>query len=104
MNSTRLRDDAAAVHCLLADKARAGTTTVAYGEVARHVGRIANGLGPLLDEVEQMCARRGEPNLAVLVVNQTTREPTKYARRNNDWAAEQARCVRHHQTKLVKAC
>ena len=103
MNSTRLRDDAAAVHSLLADKARAGST-VAYGEVARHVGRIANGLGPLLDEVEDLCARRGEPNLAVLVVNQTTKEPTKYARRNNDWAAEQARCVRHHQTTLVAAC
>lgn len=104
MISQRLRDDVASVHALLADHARSGAVPVTYGEVGRHVGRIANGLGPLLDEIEQLCDSRGEPNLAVLVVNQTSGEPTKYARRGDAWAAEQARCVRHHQSAAVAAC
>lgn len=104
MSATRLHADAATVHALLADRAYAGAVPVTYGEVGRHVGRIANGLGPLLDEVEQVCAGRGEPNLAVLVVNQTSGQPTKYARRGDDWAAEQARCVHHFSAAAVAAC
>lgn len=102
MTSERLHADAATVHTLLADRARAGAVPVTYGEVGRQVGRIAHGLGPLLDEVEQICANRGGPNLAVLVVNQASGEPTKYARRGDNWTAEQARCVHHHQA--LAAC
>ncbi|MGB7981417.1 MAG: DUF429 domain-containing protein [Candidatus Nanopelagicales bacterium] len=40
-----------------------------------HVGRIPNGLGPVLDLLEQHCDARGWPNLAVLVVNKATRTP-----------------------------
>lgn len=91
----RLADDAAEVRAMLIDRIAQGTAPVIYGEVAGHVGRIPNGLGPLLDEVADLCAARGEPNLAVLVVNKTTGEPTKYADRPDYWRAEQRRCLAH---------
>jgi len=80
---------------MIIDSIAQGAAPVTYGKVAAHVGRIPNGLGPLLDELERLCAQRGEPNLAVLVINTTTREPTKYARRGHDWSSEQDRCLRH---------
>ena len=92
----RLATDAAEVRAMLIDRIAQGTAVVSYGEVAAHVGRIPNGLGPLLDEVADRCAARGEPNLAVLVVNKGSGEPTKYADRPDYWQAEQQRC-RHHQ-------
>jgi predicted RNase H-like nuclease len=92
----RLQGDAEDVRALLIDRIAQGAAPVTYGDVASHVGRIANGLGPLLDEVERICTQRGEPNLAVLVVNKSTREPTKYAHHNDDWLREQERCLLHH--------
>ena len=80
---------------MLIERIHEGRTPVTYGEVAHRTARIANGLGPLLDGLEYDCAARGEPNLAVLVVNQDSGEPTKYARRGDDWRSEQQRCHRH---------
>lgn len=80
---------------MLIDCIASGTAPVTYGVVAAHVGRIPNGLGPLLDEVANLCATRGEPNLAVLVVNTSTGEPTKYAGRHTHWHAEQQACLAH---------
>lgn len=91
----RLADDAAEVRAMLIDCIASGTAPVTYGVVAAHVGRIPNGLGPLLDEVANLCATRGEPNLAVLVVNTSTGEPTKYAGRHTHWHAEQQACLAH---------
>lgn len=93
MTSSRLHSDASDVYALLVNRARSRAAPVTYAEVARHTGRIANGLGPLLDQVEYICAQRREPNLAVLVVNKTTGQPTKYVRRGDDWQAEQQRCI-----------
>jgi predicted RNase H-like nuclease len=93
--ASRLQDDALEARDLLVSSINHGAAPVTYAEVARHVDRIANGLGPLLDELETVCEKRGEPNLAVLVVNKTTREPTKYARRGDDWRAEQSACFAH---------
>jgi len=90
----RLQADAVDVRAWIIVSIAQGTAPVTYGEVAVHVGRIPHGLGPLLDEVERLCAQRGEPNLAVLVVNKTTREPIKCARRGHDWSSEQDRCLR----------
>ena len=91
----RIADDAVDVRAMLIDRLAQRTVPVTYGDVAAHVGRIPNGLGPLLDEVEHLCATRGEPNLAVLVVNNAAREPTKYATRGDDWQTEQQRCLNH---------
>lgn len=44
----------------------------------------------------QHCDLRGEPNLAVLVVNKATQTPSKYAA--DDWAAEQERCYGYDWT------
>ncbi|MBB6568183.1 hypothetical protein HPO96_03100 [Kribbella sandramycini] len=50
--------------------------TVAYGGLKRELGlpHALNGLGRLLDLVAVDCRRRGEPSLAVLVVNAVTQE------------------------------
>jgi hypothetical protein len=95
MTTARLLADAHHVHTMLVERSRAGAAPVTYGEVAARVGRIANGLGPLLNEVENLCARRGEPNLAVLVVNQSSGEPTEYAHRCDYWRAEQQHCLHY---------
>ena len=84
---------------MLIDHIVQGTVPVTYAEVAAHVGRIPNGLGPLLDQVADQCAARGEPNLAVLVVNKATGEPTKYADRPDYWPAAQQRCRDHQWTR-----
>jgi hypothetical protein len=58
--------------------------------------RLDEGLlGRVLDQVEHPSARRSELNLAVLVVNKATGEPTKYADRPDYWRAEQQRCLTH---------
>jgi predicted RNase H-like nuclease len=98
--TSRLQDDVLEVRAMLIDRINQGDVPVTYADVARHVDRIANGLGPLLDELETLCQKRGEPNLAVLVVNQTTREPTKYAHRDGDWRAEQRACLAHAWSQL----
>ena len=95
----RLADDAADIRAMLIDHIVQGTVPVTYAEVAAHVGRIPNGLGPLLDQVADQCAARGEPNLAVLVVNKATGEPTKYADRPDYWPAAQQRCRDHQWTR-----
>jgi hypothetical protein len=95
---TRARDDALALHAMLVERMRAGGGPVSYATAAAHVGRIPNGLGRVLDLLEQRCAERGEPNLAVLVVNAATDQPTKYAQLGQDWAAEQRRCATHAWT------
>lgn len=53
---------------------RRGTST--YGELKADAGlpHPANGLGRLLDVVGMDCKRRGEPDLAALVVNARTHE------------------------------
>jgi hypothetical protein len=83
------------VRTMLIDRIKAGRTPVTYGQVADHTSRIANGLGPLLDELEHDCAVRGEPNLAVLVIRKASGMPTKYAERGDDWWTEQQRCLAH---------
>jgi predicted RNase H-like nuclease len=92
---SRLQDDAIELRAMLIDRINQGLAPLTYAEAAGHVGRIANGLGPLLDELEMLCAVRGEPNLAVLVVNKATSEPTKYAGRGDAWRAEQRSCFAH---------
>ena len=94
----RARDDALTLHALLVERMRAGAGPVTYATAAGQVGRIPNGLGPVLDLLEQHCADRGEPNLAVLVVNAASGQPTKYAHLGQDWAAEQLRCATHAWT------
>ena len=94
----RARDDALTLHALLVERMRAGAGPVTYATAAAQVGRIPNGLGPVLDLLEQHCADRGEPNLAVLVVNAASGQPTKYAHLGQDWAAEQRRCATHAWT------
>ena len=54
---------------------------VSISEIARETLSVPEWPEGLLDEVEHLCVRCGEPNLAVLVVNKSTREPTKYADR-----------------------
>ena len=82
-----------ALRSLLIARIHAAEGPVTYAEAAAHIGRIPNGLGPVLDLLEQHCDRHGWPNLAVLVVNKATRTPTKYAA--IDWPAEQERCSAH---------
>jgi predicted RNase H-like nuclease len=82
--------DMLSLRSLLIARVHAAEGAVTYAETAAHVGRIPNGLGPVLDLLERHCARRGEPNLAVLVVNKATGTPTKYA--SFDWLTEQRRC------------
>jgi hypothetical protein len=68
---------------------------VTYAEAAAEVGRIPNGRAAMLDRLEHDCAKRGEPNLAVFVVNKATGAPAKYASRAQDWHDEQSRCSSH---------
>ena len=91
--AARLEADMLALRALLIARIHSAEGPVTYAEAAAHVGRIPNGLGPVLDLLEQHCDRRGWPNLAVLVVNKATRTPTKYAA--IDWPAEQERCYAH---------
>jgi predicted RNase H-like nuclease len=86
----RLGADTLALRILLIDRSQAGQGPVTYAQVADQVGRIPNGLRPVLDLLEQECARRGEPNLAVLVVKKATGTPTKYS--STDWEAAQECC------------
>ena len=80
---------------MLIDRIAQGSVSVTYGEVRLHVGSIARSLGRVLDQVEHLCATRGEPNLAVLVVRKKSGEPAKYSDRGDDWRAEQQRCQAH---------
>lgn len=64
----RVRDE-------LIDVAKHGQT-ITYGDlrVAANLTHPPNGMGRLLDVISEDCRIRGEPSLAPLVVNATTRE------------------------------
>ncbi len=59
----------------LIELARRGETTT-YGDLKANIGlpHAVHGLGRLLDLVAEDCARRGEPDLAALVVTKASAE------------------------------
>ena len=99
----RAASDARELRALLIERIQSGEDPVTYAHAAARVGRIANGLGQVLSLLEQDCATRGEPNLAVLVVSHATGAPTKYASLGQDWVAEQHRCAQHAWAPAHKA-